>query len=140
MKNAIAVVILFLAALGSASAQDVVKSSQVYTWAQAVTGNSGQMGKYIIIDGLAAPRPTGYTVDVSVSGTTPATCTFRVEGSTDATNWYGLDATSPATTSCTANFMESIANRPVLYMRINLTYTQGDTTTKVVFHFTGGRS
>jgi hypothetical protein len=117
-----------------------VPSALTYTWPAAATGTAGQSGNYLIFNGTTAPRPGNYTIDVSVSGTAPATCTFRVEGSSDTVNWYGLDATAPATTSCTANFMESIAGRPVIYLRINLTYTQGDGTTKVQFHYTGGRS
>jgi len=144
MKTAVRLGLLFvLAAIGwiqPAAAQKVIDSSLSYTWPAAVTGTSGQMGQFIVLSGTNAPRPGNYTIDVSVSGTTPSTCTFRVEGSSDASNWYGLDVTSPSTNSCTANYMESITNRPVQFIRINLTYTQGDATTKVVFHFTGGRS
>jgi hypothetical protein len=130
---------LFVFAPITIAAQDVVPQSNVYTWASAVSGTDGQMGKYITIGNSSTPRTSNYTIDVSVSGTTPETCVFRVEGSSDGVNWYGLDKTSPSTNDCTASFMESIAYRPVLLMRIYLTYTQGDTTTKVVFHFTGGQ-
>ena len=120
-------------------AQATVPQSAFYTWPAAVTGTAGQMGQYITIGNSTFPRPGNYTVDASISGTAPATCTFRVEGSSDFTNWYGLDVSSPSTTSCTASFMESIAYRPVMFLRIYLTYTQGDATTKVVFHWTGGQ-
>lgn len=124
----------------SAGAQTVILSNEAYAWPAAPTGNAGQLSSYLVFNGTNFPRPGNYTIDVSVSGTAPATCTFRTEGSSDGTAWYGLDVTSPNTQSCTANFMESITSRPVLFLRINLTYTQGDGTTKVVFHWTGGRS
>lgn len=137
MKLRLLAVIAALAMLaGIAPAQDIVSPGLTYTWT-AVTGTSGQLGKYINMSGTTQQRPGNYTIDITTTGTTPAACTFRVEGSSDAVSWYGLDVTSPATTSCTTSFMESIAQRPVQYIRINLTYTQGDATTIVIFHFTG---
>lgn len=118
-------------------AQSVVSSAKTYDWAAATTGTAGQLGQYLVLNGLNSPRPANYTIDVTVSGTAPSVCTFRVEGSSDASAWYGVDVSSPSTNSCTANFMEHIASRPVRFLRINLTYTQGDTTSKVVFHYTG---
>jgi hypothetical protein len=85
-----------------------------------------------------AARPQNYTIDASVNGTAPTACTFRVEGSSDNSTWYGLDVTSPATNSCTAGYMEHIVSKPVLFLRINIvSYTAGDGTTRVVFHYTG---
>jgi hypothetical protein len=85
-----------------------------------------------------AARPQNYTIDASVNGTAPTACTFRVEGSSDNSTWYGLDVTAPATNSCTTAYMEHIVSKPVLYLRINLvTYTAGDGTTRVIFHYTG---
>ena len=143
MKTATrALLILILAAAGfirPAASQKIVDSTLQYDWPAATTGTAGQLGQWIGFSGTSAPRPGNYTIDVAVTGTTPATCTFRVEGSDDASTWFGLDVTSPATTSCTSNFMESITDRPVRFLRINLTYTQGDATTKVLFHYTGGR-
>lgn len=125
----------------AANGQAIAPASLLYNWPAVInTSSTGQVGQYLILNGVTAQRPANYTVDWSVSGTAPSACTFRVEGSTDATNWYGLDATAPAATSCTSSNMESIAQRPVLYVRINLvTFTPGDSTTKVVFHYTGGR-
>lgn len=139
MKKYLAILLLLAAGL-AARAQTNVPTNLLYTWPAAATGTAGQLGNYLVFGGFSDARPGNYTLDVSVSGTTPAACTFRIEGSSDGTNWYGLDTTAPATTSCTASFMESIAYRPVFYLRVNLTYTQGDSTTKVVFHYTGGRS
>jgi hypothetical protein len=131
---------LCLAALQlAAHAQYVMPAQLSYSWT-VPTGNAGQVGQYIVFDSMKVARPGQYTIDVTITGTTPATCTFRVEGSADAATWYGLDVTSPSTTSCTTSYMESIVNRPVLFLRIYVTYTQGDTTTKAVFHYKGGRS
>lgn len=140
MRKRICLLFLAVAFTGAVvRAQTNIPTNLLFTWPAATTGTAGQLGNYLVFGGFSDPRPSNYTLDVSVSGTAPATCTFRIEGSSDGTNWYGLDVTAPATTSCTASFMESIANRPVLYLRVNLTYTQGDSTTKVVFHYTGGR-
>jgi len=132
--------LFLLAFIFGLEAQTVPPASQTYTWTAAPTGNAGQLGNYLILNGTNFSRPSNYTIDATVTGTTPAACTFRVEGSSDGTTWYGLDVTAPSTTSCTTSYMESIANRPVLYLRVFLTYTQGDTTTKVVFHWTGAGS
>jgi len=131
--------IALLAAVIPAAAQQAAPPTGNVDWTVA-TGTAGQVGQYVSFNNTTFPRPTNYTIDVSVSGTAPATCTFRVEGSSDASVWFGLDVSSPSTQSCTASFMESISSRPVRYLRINATYTQGDATTKVVFHYTAGRS
>lgn len=140
MKRIFLGVALAIALSSIAQAQKVVDSTQIYSWPAATTGTSNaQLGQYLIFTGTTAPRPTTHTIDVSVTGTAPATCTFRVEGSSDASIWYGLDVTSPATTSCTSSYMEHIINKPVRFLRIALTYTQGDNTTKVIFNYAGGR-
>jgi hypothetical protein len=137
-RSSLGLLALLLLCGAIARGQVVIAANLQYNWTVA-TGTAGQTGSYIVLNNLTAPRPSNYTIDWSVSGTTPATCTFRVEGSSDAVNWYGLDVTSPSTTSCTTANMESIAYRPVLFLRVNVTYTQGDTTTKLVFHYTGGK-
>ena len=120
-------------------AQVNVPASLAYAWPAA--SGTGQLGQTLTFNGTTAPRPGNYTIDASVSGTAPTACTFRVEGSFDGVTWYGLDQTAPASTSCTTSFMEHIVSKPVLNLRINLvTYTAGDGTTQVVFHYTGGRS
>lgn len=135
-------IVLALAAAGlirPAASQQILSATLQYDWPAATTGTAGQLGQWIGFNATSAPRPGNYTVSVTVTGTAPATCTFRVEGSDDASTWFGLDVTSPSTQSCTSNFMESITERPVRFLRINLTYTQGDATTSVKFHYTGGR-
>lgn len=137
IKSFFATAILCVAVL--AFGQTQISQSLLYAWSSP-TG-TGQLGNYIIFNGNTTPRPGNYSIDWSLSGTAPSACTFRVEGSFDGVNWYGLDTTSPATTSCTTSNMESIAYKPVNFLRINLvTYTAGDGTTQVIFHYTGGRS
>ena len=123
-------------------AQDTPSQSLLYTWNTPTT--TGQLGKYIILTFAPPqgqkPAPHVFTIDWSLSGTVPSACTFRVEGSFDGVNWYGLDTTSPATTSCATSGMESLAYKPVYYLRINVvTWTTGDSTTVAHFQFTGAK-
>lgn len=124
--------LVFALFCAAASAQTIqAPNSLVFTF-PAVTA-SGPTGALQFSN--AATRPSNYTIDVTVTGT-PTACTFRVEGSSDNATWYGLDTTAPASTSCTASFMEHIVSKPVLYLRVNLvTWTAGGAT--AVFHYTG---
>jgi len=136
MRRIRKLILLFfnLVCIGIAAGQVQIPSSLVYAF-PAVTGTGGITTLQF---SNAASRPAIYTVDASVFGTAPSACTFRVEGSNDNQVWYGLDQTAPTTNSCTANFMEHIANKPVLYLRVNIVaYTAGDGTTQVVFHYVG---
>jgi len=100
---------------------------------------TGQLGNYIVLNGLTAPRPTAYTVDWTATGTALSTCTFNAQGSSDGVNWYYVDSSSPV--ACTATGNEFITGKPVLYLRINIVaISGGDGTTKLVFHYVGGRS
>ena len=114
--------------------QTQIPTSLVYQWA-AVSG-AGAAAAIQFSD--ASKRASNYTIDASVTGTAPSSCTFRVEGSSDNQTWFGLDTTAPATTSCATSYMEHITSKPVLYLRINVvSYTAGDGTTSVIFHYTG---
>lgn len=132
MKKLFVLVVLAVATL--ARAQDTVPANMLYAWKTPTA--TGQLGRYIILNNTTGPRPTNYTIDVTVTGTIPTACTFRVEGSYDGSAWYGLDTTAPAAQSCTANFMEHIAYRPVNFLRVNLVTLTGGTS--IIFHFTGG--
>jgi len=124
---------LFISTL--ARAQTIAPNSLVYTF--PTVASSGVIGNGLQFANVAS-RPSNYTIDASITGTVPSACTFRVEGSNDNITWYGLDQTAPATNSCTVSYMEHISSKPVLYLRINVaTYTAGDGTTKVVFHYVG---
>jgi hypothetical protein len=133
---------LFLSLMLSAGVgytQDTPSQALLYAWSTPTT--TGQLGNYLkLVTNPTTPPPDNYSIDWSLSGTAPVACTFRVEGSFDNVNWFGLDTTSPSSTSCTASNMESIVYKPVNYLRINVvTWTNGDGTTKVIFHFTGTR-
>lgn len=139
MKKLFPLFLVLAAALIPAptQAQTQIGQSLLFTWATPTT--TGQLGNYLIFNGNTTPRPGNYSIDWSISGTAPSACTFRVEGSFDGVNWFGLDTTSPSTTSCTSSNMESIAYKPVNYLRVNIvTWTSGGGT--IAFHFTGGRS
>lgn len=138
MKKLLTFFVLLFGLTAAASAQDKPSQALLYQWATPTT--TGQLGNYIILVQNNIAAPSNYTIDWSLIGTAPAVCTFRVEGSFDGVNWFGLDTTSPTTTSCTTTNMESIAYKPVYYLRINIpTWTTGDATTKVLFQFTGSR-
>jgi hypothetical protein len=139
MRKFIACLVLCLASIVGLQAQDKPSQALLYAWQTPTT--TGQLGNYLnLIVDPNTPPPFNYTIDWSLSGTAPAACTFRLEGSFDNVNWFGLDTTAPATTSCTTSNMESIVYKPVNYIRINVvSWTTGDGTTKVIFHFTGTR-
>lgn len=126
---------LLLSIVSIAGAQTTAPKSLIFTFPQVSgTGSAGSLS----FGNTQIPRPAIYTIDASVTGTAPTACTWRLEGSSDNTVWYGLDVTSPSTNSCTTSIMEHIANKPVLYLRINIVaYTAGDGTTSVIFHYTG---
>jgi hypothetical protein len=139
IRAVIAALCLFLPLV--ASAQTIAPSNLVYVWPTVST--TGQLGNYLAFGADPSanlPIPANYSIAWSISGTAPTACTFRVEGSIDGINWFGLDTTYPASTSCLTAGAESIAFKPFPYMRINVpTYTQGDGTTAVVFRFAGKR-
>lgn len=122
-----------------ASPQVTAQASLAYAWTPTNSSTTtGQLGSYLILDNSKSPRPSTYNVDFTVAGTTPGACTFHAQGSSDGVNWYNLDGGSAV--SCTASGNEFIVQKPVLFLRINLaTFTAGDSTTVVTFHYTGGR-
>ena len=131
---------LTLLCTGAALAQVVLPSTLQYNFAPVTNATvTGQLGSYVIADGLKAPRPGNYTVDWTASGTAFTTCTFNAQGSSDGTNWYYVDVSSPVT--CTTSGNEFVTTKPVLFLRINIVaLTGGDGTSKIVFHYVGGRS
>jgi hypothetical protein len=132
--------VLLLAFVALPGFAQVTNAYHFYDW-QSVTG-TGQVGPYIYQAYSTNLPPRVFTVSWSVSGTPPSACTLRVEGSDDGgVNWFGLDATAPAAdpVPCTSSNMISIADRPTRLVRVNVvSYTAGDSTTKVIFHYTKG--
>lgn len=131
---------LVLLSVAAALAQTTVGSQLTYTWAAITTATmTGQLGNYLILNGQNAPRPGNYTIDWTATGTAFSTCTFNAQGSTDNVNWYYVDSASPVV--CTSSGNEFVVTKPVLYLRINMVaLTGGDGTSKLVFHYVGGRS
>jgi len=115
-------------------AQQTITPQLTYAWPAATT--TGQLGKWLIFPAQNASRPATYNVDWTDAGTAPSACTFNVQGSSDAVNWYALDGGTPV--SCTTSGNEFIVDKPVVYLRINVVaFTgAGGTTT---FHYTGAR-
>lgn len=126
--------IAFFLALGlQASAQVQALPALTFTWPKVTT--TGQVGSSLQFSNSNAPRPGTYTIDFAVTGTVPTACTVTPQGSSDLVNWFPL-VTTPA--ACTATGSIFVTGEPVLYLRINAnTYTAGDGTTSVIFHYTG---
>jgi hypothetical protein len=115
-------------------------SGVTYDWPAVTT--TAQLGSYLHqIDSGITSGSSNFSIDFTVTGTAPSACTFRVEGTSDPTAWTGLDVTAPAADPlpCTTSNLISIAYKPARYIRIYLvTWTAGDATTKVIFHYTRG--
>lgn len=138
MKKVAILIVFVMAMAGTLRAQTAISDTPTYTWPKASV--TGQLGNYVAFQGIA---PTRVTISWTVTGTAPAACTFRVEGSPTgaASSWTGLDATAPAADAvpCTSTNQISIADRPNQNLRIYLvTYTPGDGTTSVIFSETRG--
>lgn len=136
MKRLIAVLLLLCAV--SFAQVPTTNGGSFYEWGKVT--DTGQVGSYLVQPPLPF-IPSVFTIDWSVAGTAPAACTYRIEGSSDGTNWYGLDVTAPDSNSvaCTSSNMIHIVNRPVRYLRVYIVaYTAGDATTSVKFHYTAG--
>lgn len=132
---------LGLAAVAVAVAQTTVGSQLTYTWATVTSTNAatGALGNYLILNGQNAPRPGNYNIDWTATGTAFSTCTFNAQGSTDNVTWYAVDGGSPV--SCVTSANEFVSLKPVLYLRLNIVaISGGDTTSKLIFHYVGGRS
>lgn len=137
MRKILSLMVAMAALLASGHAQVIPSAQLTYDWPQVSA--IGQQGSYLTFDNRNVGRPGTYTIDFSVTGTAPGACTFNAQGSSDGTNWYPLDGGSAV--SCTATNSESITGKPVRFLRINVvSYTAGDGTTKVIFHYTGGIS
>jgi hypothetical protein len=125
---------------GVAHAQTTVAS--YYTWTAANAAGpvgfnaaTATNGSYIYLISGPAAR---FTIDWTVNGTVSA-CTWRVEGSSDAITWTGIDATAPNADSvpCTSGNAVNISNGQFKFLRIYLvTFTGAGS---VEFHYSGAR-
>jgi len=85
--------------------------------------------------------PAQHTVQLTVTGG-PANCTFQLEGSLDSTTgvdgtWFALSGAVDCTVA--ANRMFHVVNKPVPWVRGNLTALAGGAAPTVTFEYLGAR-
>lgn len=76
-----------------------------------------------------------HTVTVTVSGA-PATCTVNLDGSLDGVHWFDLSGPQNAA----ANTMFHVVDKPVTYVRGNLSALAGGTSPSVSISYMGVRA
>jgi hypothetical protein len=75
-----------------------------------------------------------YTVAVTTTGS-PSGCAMQIEGSLDNTNFFNLSGSQ----ICTSNLMFHITEKPILYLRTNVTTLSGGTSPTVTVSLLGVR-
>jgi hypothetical protein len=76
--------------------------------------------------------PSQHTLQAVSSGS-PTRCTIQLQGSLDGTTWFDLSGSQ----TCTSTLMVHVEQRPVSYVRANLTALSGGTTPKVAIFYLG---
>lgn len=76
-----------------------------------------------------------HTVMVTVSGA-PTTCTVNLDGSLDGVHWFDLSGPQNAA----SNTMFHVVDKPVIYVRGNLSALSGGTSPSVSISYTGVRA
>jgi len=121
----------------------------VYTFdSQAVTRNH----EFVLFDALAAPgvftyggapywpvlatRSEKHTVELTVTGG-PANCSFQLEGSLANLTWFNMSGAIDCVPA--ANRLFHVINRPVNFIRGNLTVLNGGAAPTVTFEYLGAR-
>jgi len=82
------------------------------------------------------PQVYSYTWTLTTAGTV-TTASINLEGSTDNVHWYALDVASTSDTNWASGEMRHIVNKPVNYLRGNITALTGGgsiTGTLALFH------
>ena len=69
-----------------------------------------------------------HSVQVIVTGS-PSACSLQLEGSLDSTNWFNLSGGQ----TCTSDILFSVVNKPVAFIRANLTTFTGGTNATVTY-------
>ena len=85
---------------------------------------------------VTATRPEKHTVQLTVTGG-PANCSFQLEGSLDNLTWFALSGAVDCTVA--ANCMFHVVNKPVNFIRGNLTALAGGAAPTVTFEYLGAR-
>ena len=78
--------------------------------------------------------PTQHTVLLVITGS-PATCTAKLQGSMDGTNWADLSGSE----TCTSTTTFHVVNKPILNIRVNVTALTGGTSPTVTAIYAGTR-
>lgn len=79
--------------------------------------------------------PRTHTFQVVVTGS-PASCTIDLEGSLDNSNWFSLSGNQ----TCTSNVMFHVTDRPVVFVRGNLSALSGGSSPTVTVDYIGVRN
>jgi hypothetical protein len=112
-----------------ASATPSPPSTGVLTLLNAVTGTGAGTS-----NNISSTFPSKMTWQYVITGGTLSALTINLEGSIDNTNWFILDTTTQVTDQ-----MRHIANKPILYVRANITsWTVGTSTPVLTCKFIGG--
>jgi hypothetical protein len=101
-----------------------------------------QLGRYAV---FTAHTATGATTSAVVNGTmthnsqlivtgAPATCTYRLQGSNDGTNWFNISA---ADITCTTTINSVTVDVPTRLIRGNLLTITGGTAPTVRLYYIG---
>ena len=83
---------------------------------------------------VARVSPSRHTVQLLLTGG-PTGCAYQLEGSLDNSNWENLSGTQ----DCTSVTMFHVVDRPVNYIRGNLTTLSGGSSPTVQFLYAGVR-
>lgn len=73
-----------------------------------------------------------HTIQAEPSGS-PTGCTVKLEGSLDGVSWFDLSGDL----TCTSAVMLHITDKPVMFVRVNLTALSGGTSPSVVVRYLG---
>lgn len=86
-------------------------------------------------------RPSQHTIAATLGGDVVATAaTVDLEGSLDNSTWFSLDSHAFNAAEITAtSAMYHVVNRPVRYVRLNLTTLTGGTNPTVTAKYESGR-
>lgn len=104
----------------------------------AVQDGTGTTDTINVCKGKNQSCPPRHTVQVVTTGS-PSGCEVALEGSLDGSNFFALSTTDDTSAGdCTASVMWHTTNRPVRWIRGNVTALSGGTTPTVRICYLGG--